>query len=77
MIRCLPSRLDMFRSSLADRLNTLAANIQNDDLHCVLTTQSTQQTGTGWQKSTAAGALDTGNSAPVAMAASPASPLSP
>jgi len=77
MIRCLPTRLDMFRSSLADRLNTLAANIQNGGLGGGLSTQSTQQTGTGWQKRTAAGALDTVNSAPVAMAASPASALSP
>lgn len=77
MIRCLTTHLDMFRSSFADRLNTLAANIQNDDPHCVLSTQSTQQTGTGWQKRIAGGALDTVNSAPVATAVSPVSPLSP
>ena len=77
MNRCLPTHLDMFRSSLADRLNALATNIQHNDLHGVLSTQFTQQTGTGWQKRPAAEALDTVNSAPVAMVASPASPLSP
>lgn len=77
MIRCLTPDFDMLRSPLPDRPRPFATIIQNDDRRCVLSVQSTEHPRPTWQKTTAVGALNTVNTAPAAMTASPASALSP
>ena len=77
MIRCLTTRSDMFRSSLADRSKSLTAILQNDGLCCALSARSTEHTGMRWQKMPADGAPNTVDAAPAEMSVLTTDTLSP
>ncbi len=77
MIRCLLTHFDILRLSLAHRPKPLAAIIQNDDLNCILSAQSTGCPRSKWRKMTVASSSNTVDRAPAAKLGSPASILSP